>query len=758
MPMDPNRLWAKSKRDDEDERPSMFLPHHLRDVYTAAEKILDATGDDQLAALGLNPEKYRDRFRHCVLLAAAVHDLGKANSHFQNMIRGCRDVRVNPQGLRHEWVTVLMLQSLKSQLLPALNGSEIDLAIVEWAVAGHHPGHNHASPPTLCPSGVGVEIELLSGHSEFGAILDNFNLKAVSIKPKQPLVGVGNAFIELANWAKRARRLWDDQIRNLDDAKLVAAVKNCLVAADVAGSALPRTSLSAAERGSWISESFAEKPKPGNLQQIVDRRLGKHQPRPFQAAVANAAEGVVFVKAGCGTGKTLAAYMWAAKNFPERRLYFCYPTTGTATEGFKDYLFEPNGEMDDIGAKLFHSRSDIDFEIILNTRADSASSAADTAMKLESLEAWATPIASCTVDTVLGLVQNNKRGLFAWPALAQSAFVFDEIHAYDDRLFGALLRFLRDLPGLPSLLMTASLPKSREEALRRVLEKHRGIKFDPIQGPEDLEQLPRYHKDESPDGDALALVKKTIRSGGKVLWVCNTVNRVIDAADAAEKLGLEPLIYHSRFKYVDRVERHKKVIDAFNPNHTESALAICSQVAEMSLDLKGCTLLVSDIAPVPALIQRLGRLNRQASQGSLTRPFLIINLDPTQHLPYTPADMIAAKTWLENLPNDAISQQDLADQWEQSGDQPPDLVPSAWLDGGPTTSVSELREASPGITVLMREDVAKIKKAKDIGRYTLPMPPPPRRLNWQSWKTHEGIPIAEPDTIEYDNMRGAKWL
>ena len=49
-------------------------------------------------------------------------------------------------------------------------------------------------------------------------------------------------------------------------------------------------------------------------------------------------------------------------------------------------------------------------------------------------------------------MQNNKRGLFAWPALAQSAFVFDEIHAYDDRLFGALLRFLRDLPGLPALL------------------------------------------------------------------------------------------------------------------------------------------------------------------------------------------------------------------------------------------------------------------------------------------------------------------
>jgi len=169
--------------------------------------------------------------------------------------------------------------------------------------------------------------------------------------------------------------------------------------------------------------------------------------------------------------------MWAAKNHPSRRLYFCYPTTGTATEGFKDYLFEP-----DVKADLFHSRRDVDFEIILNTGDDAKNAAADAALRIDSLDAWSTPIVACTVDTVLGIVQNNKRGLFAWPALAQSAFVFDEIHAYDDRLFGALLRFLRDLPGLPSLLMTASLPKAREEALRALVKEFRDVELNPSPG------------------------------------------------------------------------------------------------------------------------------------------------------------------------------------------------------------------------------------------------------------------------------------
>jgi len=40
----------------------------------------------------------------------------------------------------------------------------------------------------------------------------------------------------------------------------------------------------------------------------------------------------------------------------------------------------------------------------------------------------------------------------------------------------------------------------------------------------------------------------------------------------------------------------------------------------MSLDLKGVTLLVTELAPVPALIQRLGRLNRQATAKDADPP------------------------------------------------------------------------------------------------------------------------------------------
>lgn len=758
--MNPAYLWAKSKRPDELELPSMRLLGHLTDVSKASIRVLDATADDQLRALGLDPNRYRERLRRCVVLAAAIHDLGKANDHFQPMVRGCRDVRQNPQGLRHEWVTILVLRELRPWLLAAVEGSDVDFAVVEWAVAGHHPAFHHQSPPRLCPAGAGAEIRVLADHGEFGPILEwlgqTFSLAgnppAIRSRP-WPLTGADNVFHTLTSWAKEARLAWEEQ-RKADPgfARFVAAVKNTLVAADVGGSALPKAVPDELKRWDWITDSFAKVPRPGELQAVVDERSRSFGYRDeererFQGAVATSTDRVTFVRAGCGTGKTLAAYLWARDRHPGSRLYFCYPTTGTATEGFRDYLHEP-----DVNADLFHSRRDVDFEIILTTGPDAKDADKDEAIRVESLDAWATPIVACTVDTVLGLVQNNRRGLYGWPALAGAAFVFDEIHAYDDRLFGALLRFLRDVPGAPALLMTASLPAARREALANTIRAAHGIEMRPIAGPEGLETLPRYNKLEAANNEPLPAVRETLAADGKVLWVCNTVGRVMDAArDAAD---LDPLIYHSRFKYVDRVERHKKVIGAFKGDGP--ALAICSQVAEMSLDLSA-DLLVTDLATVPAVIQRLGRLNRRAMKRSdPTKPLIVI--EPENHLPYTATDLEACRAWLGKLPPAGISQRQLADAWEDSADNPPDLVPSAWLDGGPATTVSELREPSPGISVLMQEDVPRVQAdRRSLGKYVLPMPPPPRGLEWRNWGKERGVPIAEPGTIDYHEERGAEW-
>ena len=63
-----DRLLAKSRRRDEPWRESMLLHVHLTDVHRSAAQVMDASGVQQLSALGLEPAVYGDRLRRIVCL------------------------------------------------------------------------------------------------------------------------------------------------------------------------------------------------------------------------------------------------------------------------------------------------------------------------------------------------------------------------------------------------------------------------------------------------------------------------------------------------------------------------------------------------------------------------------------------------------------------------------------------------------------------------------------------------------------------
>ena len=108
--------------------PSTTLLGHLKDVYRAADCVITATGEQQLKACDLEPQVWLARLRSVGLLAAALHDMGKANNHFQRMIAnpGKRQM----QGLRHEWVMYwLAQQSPWKQWGPQVLGSDDDWQI-----------------------------------------------------------------------------------------------------------------------------------------------------------------------------------------------------------------------------------------------------------------------------------------------------------------------------------------------------------------------------------------------------------------------------------------------------------------------------------------------------------------------------------------------------------------------------------------------------------------------------------------------------
>lgn len=771
--MAPARILAKSSTATETLHAE--LSQHLKDVFESAFQVVHSSGSDQLAAMGLGIEEWQERFRRTVLLAAAIHDLGKANNQFQGMIHG----ESASQIIRHEWVSVWIANQpkMKDWLLPAVDGCESCWHVAMAAVAGHHPKHLRCSPQSRDFEKASESLEVMTWHEGFKECLIEI----------QSLLGLANPPTEIdsivvggANDHAGPRRFVGMVENGTDDLKeqcrsdqswkrFCACVKACVVASDVAGSALWEHIETASGRHDWIADTLTRRPSTEQLDSIVANRLGKHQPRKFQTDIADSSADVTLVEAGCGSGKTVAAYMWAAKQHAGRRLWFCYPTTGTASSGFQNYLLEAesneNGKLRVVdGADLFHSRTHYDKLQMLST-SELDERIDDASVRVESLKAWDTKIVACTVDSLLLILQNQRRGLYAWPAISQSAIVFDEVHSYDDILFGNLLTFLQELPGIPVMLMTASLPLARRQAIEKFTTRVNRT-FHAIAGPEDLESLSRYQQyaDDTSTTveDAYEMAREEFDNNGRVLWISNTVERTRQVG--IELSDCNSIVYHSRFVYKDRVERHNEVTKLFDSD--SAGFSSTSQVAEMSLDLKHATLLVTELAPIPALIQRLGRLNRaahpdQPADKRTPKRFVVIeprdSRDEIMSLPYTDEDLELARAWLASLGREPLSQSDLVDAW-RAIDKTTKVkaVKSGWLTGGMETPVDSIREAGYGVTVIRESDLPNSQADGSVVQYTLPMNYP-RADNWRLPFRRAGFPIASDSAIDYCPRTGAVW-
>lgn len=747
MPHIYRHLLAKHSKTPDAPSSHESLAGHILDVLAVTEALIDSHGARFLGALGL-PMEWRDRLRKAARRGALLHDLGKANHQSQRLVRQGPDP---PQAFRHEWLSLVLLlrfPELDSWLFP--DGADLIRHAALFAVAGHHL--QLADGRALADRGGSedCEVRLLTGHADVEALLRQ---AAGKLGLPVPPPRLANLTIDLLSddplpearpWLRHAKAWWDGEASK-PERHFVALVKALIIAADVAGSAIPRTGIEAA---GWVTEVLHRTCHADDIERLATGSLRGHARRPFQDAAAGAPARIALIRAGCGSGKTTAAYLWAARHAAGRKLFFCYPTTGTATEGYTDYVLP-----DEIDARLIHSRAEVDLENILGSPDDPH----DLQPQIESLASWDVPLVVCTADTVLGLIQNTRRGLFSFPALADGAFVFDEIHAYDDRMFGALLHFLDAFRAAPILLMTASLPESQLQALRATVDEL-GQTLTEITGPAEFEAIRRYRLRAGCKDDAWTEVAATLAGRGKVLWVVNTVDRAVSIGEEALRRGLGPVLpYHSRYRYLDRVAKHRAVIEAFK--REGPALAITTQVCEVSLDLSA-HLLVTDLAPIPAAIQRLGRLNRRVTVDQPGEPRAALILEPESPLPYDRAELERCRKWLAKLGANPVSQGDLARAFLEVAPKASDIERghSAWLDGGPFSAPAPLREAGTTIPVIRAEDTPVARKDRgQVVRLAIPMPLGPVRDEIGNWTRLGVARAATPGRIDYSETWGARW-
>jgi len=776
-----------------------LLTQHSRDVAAACSALVETIGLQCLENANL-PDKMLDELNRAVKLNGWIQDVGKANSHFQDMLAGTEDVQM----IRHEVVSAILfwtrpeLKALLSELPATTRLASI------WGALGHH----RKFEKYYSPNDQRREMKVFLTHPDFEMILAEL---AQSLALPGPQKFTEDLCISSDNATSIVRRLKDDfadledEFKTSEQRRFLALVKSIGISADVCASAIAFEQSREAVVTS-IADVIEQQLGTTGLTEadfsvIIKSRLAKvadqSSPDPrtaFQKRVAESAATLTLVEAGCGSGKSIAAYQWGAewcrkandngrKNF---RFFFCLPTTGTTTEHFKDYALESG--IDPTLLCLTHSRATIDLQTLAETVAEedidterevNRRSLAEACLKarrdkIESLALWSTPLVVTTADTVLGLMVNARRAIYSLPAIMNAAIVFDECHAFDHQMFPLLLAFIKNFPNIPILLMTASLSSVRRDAL---IEARPDLQIVP--GPREFEDQPRYLVSPKPvqSSELFARVKSCFEEGGKILWVRNQVQWA--NAKYQELLNEFPStanidVYHSRLKYKHRSIRHRRVIDQFKEEST-GCILVATQVAEMSLDLSA-DLLITDMAPIPALIQRMGRLNRKAKPKQVIQPNLIVVPLPDNDVaPYEPAELHDAETWINELNkrNAPLSQNHLSAQFEVTGKGHSYSLASAekeaiFFSGLWQTRPGLTRKAGYTINVILQEDLKTCPKLNKFGNpeanwirnheVAIPI-----KAEMSTWERIGHIPVAPPDRVTYQYNEqtnigtGAEW-
>ncbi|MDW7730066.1 MAG: CRISPR-associated helicase Cas3' [Bacillota bacterium] len=666
-------LWAKSKGNInvEEALQARTILGHSETVFTAFCRLFGSNNrptrlaDSWLHFFGLDNSS-ASGFLINGMAVSLLHDLGKANSGFQDAVNGRRDAQL----IRHEHLSGLILSSpaLESWLKSINN---LNYEVVISAVVGHH----FKAAREECFKPLNADRKNFIVYTE--AVNDLLSLLADKMDLEKPVFdlpthwsfgsdGLGG-LEDLREKLKHRLQLWSRHLKPEDfESRMLMAVRSALIASDSAGSCFASGRLT--NPYSWLDDAFAQtrQLKTGYVKEnIIDPRMeqlrlaGKWKGwHDFQDAVSSLPERTLLL-APCGSGKTMAAWRWldARLTFrPASRLIFLYPTRATATEGFKDYVaWAPESD----GA-LMHGTAAYELEGMFDNPADSRAVKEFAAEeKLFAMAYWQRSVFSATVDQFLGFMQNSYRSACLLPVLTDSILVIDEVHSFDRSLFAMLKKFLKTF-NLPVLCMTASLQPERVNDLVEcglTLFPGDSNRFADLDA---IASMPRYRVEliESRQ-QGLAVARKGSEIGQKVLYVVNTVARCQELA-----LELGALCYHSRFKLEDRKIQHNKAIDAFK---TESGpvIVVTTQVCEMSLDLDA-DILITEVAPVPALIQRMGRCNRHARPGS-GRIGSVFVYEPESSLPYSTEEIKGSAGFLSAAQNRDISQACLQELLEIHG-------------------------------------------------------------------------------------------
>ncbi len=334
----------------------------------------------------------------------------------------------------------------------------------------------------------------------------------------------------------------------------------------------------------------------------------------------------VALAAPTGWGKTMVGILSALSGSPVK-LFYSLPTI-TAIRKMKEGL-ERLLEPEAVGEYFYF----VDVDLL---RASGGEEDEEESKALDFYRLFIPRVNITTVDQVLlSLMRAGKYHMRRFE-LRNSILVFDEYHLLPAGMIGALaevLSWYTRLYRMKVILMTATPLSAYREALVNAIGRVKT--FDLSSEYSNF----RRHRMELIGGmeEGIRLVEELVGRGRRVLVVVNRVRRAMDFYGRLDVPG--KVLLHSRFTVNDRYDKEGRI--------RECRVLVATQVAEVSLDVS-FDVMVSDLAPIPAIIQRAGRVNRYG-ESRIDGPNLYVMREVESSRPYDDIEMRFSSLVLEEM-------------------------------------------------------------------------------------------------------------